>query len=165
MPASGVAALGQIWRALDALATHTHESSGLTDSPADRLTPLQAVSTPHAPAAIGPYSQAVEIDGTVYCSGQIALDPASGQLVAGGAAAETERALANLKAVLAAAGLGFEHVVKVTIYLADLADFATVNDVYARHVRAPFPARATVGVAALPRGARVEIDAVAVRPA
>ena len=124
---------------------------------------MKPVSTPHAPAAIGPYSQAVEQQGVVYCSGQIALDPASGQLVAGGTAVEAERVLENLKAVLAAAGLGFEHVVKVTIYLVDLADFATVNDIYGRYVREPFPARATVGVAALPRGARVEIDAVAIR--
>jgi 2-iminobutanoate/2-iminopropanoate deaminase len=124
---------------------------------------VKPVSTPHAPAAIGPYSQAVEHQGVLYCSGQIALDPASGQLVAGGTAVEAERVLENLKAVLAAAGLGFEHVVKVTIYLVDLADFATVNDIYGRYVREPFPARATVGVAALPRGARVEIDAVAVR--
>ena len=124
---------------------------------------MKALSTPHAPAAIGPYSQAVEQQGVVYCSGQIALDPASGQLVAGGTAVEAERVLENLKAVLAAAGLGFEHVVKVTIYLVDLADFATVNDIYGRYVREPFPARATVGVAALPRGARVEIDAVAIR--
>ena len=122
-----------------------------------------AVATPDAPAAIGPYSQAVEQGGIVYCSGQIGLDPASGQLVAGGTAAETERVLQNLQAVLAAAGLGFEHVVKVTIWLVDLADFATVNEIYGRHVRQPFPARATVGVAALPRGARVEIDAIARR--
>ena len=124
---------------------------------------MKPISTPHAPAAIGPYSQAVEQQGVVYCSGQIGLDPASGQLVAGGTAVEAERVLENLKAVLAAAGLGFEHVVKVTIYLVDLADFATVNEIYGRYVREPFPARATVGVAALPRGARVEIDAVAVR--
>jgi len=137
--------------------------NGRTGSLANGLTPLKPISTPHAPAAIGPYSQAVEQQGVVYCSGQIALDPASGQLVAGGTAVEAERVLENLKAVLAAAGLGFEHVVKVTIYLVDLADFATVNDIYGRYVREPFPARATVGVAALPRGARVEIDAVAVR--
>jgi 2-iminobutanoate/2-iminopropanoate deaminase len=124
---------------------------------------VKPIATDHAPAAIGPYSQAVEHGGAVYCSGQIGLDPASGQLVAGGTAAETERALDNLSAVLAAAGLGFEQVVKVTIYLVDLADFATVNQLYARYVRTPPPARATVGVAALPRGARVEIDAVAVR--
>jgi 2-iminobutanoate/2-iminopropanoate deaminase len=126
---------------------------------------LKPVSTPQAPAAIGPYSQAVEQQGVVYCSGQIGLDPASGQLVAGGTAVEAERVLENLKAVLAAAGLGFEHVVKVTIYLVDLADFATVNDIYARYVREPYPARATVVVAALPRGARVEIDAIALRGA
>ena len=122
-----------------------------------------AVATPDAPAAIGPYSQAVESGGLVFCSGQIGLDPASGQLVAGGTVAEAERVLQNLAAVLAAAGLGLEHVVRTTVYLVDLADFAAVNDVYARFVRAPFPARATVGVAALPRGARVEIDAIARR--
>jgi 2-iminobutanoate/2-iminopropanoate deaminase len=122
-----------------------------------------AVATPDAPAAIGPYSQAVESGGLVFCSGQIGLDPASGQLVGGGTVAEAERVLQNLAAVLTAAGLGFEHVVRTTVYLVDLADFAAVNDVYARFVRAPFPARATVGVAALPRGARVEIDAIAQR--
>lgn len=122
-----------------------------------------AVATPEAPAAIGPYSQAVQSGGLVFCSGQIGLDPASGQLVGGGTVAEAERVLQNLAAVLAAAGLGFEHVVRTTVYLVDLADFAAVNDVYARFVRAPFPARATVGVAALPRGARVEIDAIAQR--
>ena len=111
----------------------------------------QPVTAVGAPAAIGPYSQAIAVPGAVYCSGQIALDPASGQLVAGGTAVEAERVLENLKAVLTAAGLGFEHVVKVTIYLVDLADFATVNDIYGRYVREPFPARATVGVAALPR--------------
>ena len=121
------------------------------------------IATDAAPAAIGPYSQAVEQNGVVYCSGQIGLDPASGQLVAGGTVAEAERVLQNLSAVLAAAGLGFEHVVKATIYLVDLADFTTVNEIYGRFVRQPYPARATVGVAALPRGARVEIDAVAVR--
>lgn len=125
---------------------------------------MNSITTDRAPAAIGPYSQAVEHDGVVYCSGQIGLDPATGQLVAGGTAAEAERVLENLSAVLAAAGLDFTDVVKTTIYLVDLADFATVNEIYARVVRAPFPARATVGVAALPRGARVEIDAVAHRP-
>jgi 2-iminobutanoate/2-iminopropanoate deaminase len=121
------------------------------------------IATDRAPAAIGPYSQALERGGVVYCSGQIGLDPASGQLVAGGTAAEADRVLQNLEAVLAAAGLGFADVVKVTIYLVDLADFAAVNEIYGRYVREPYPARATVGVAALPRGARVEIDAVAVR--
>jgi 2-iminobutanoate/2-iminopropanoate deaminase len=128
------------------------------------VTPLNPIATDRAPAAIGPYSQAVELHGVVYCSGQIGLDPASGQLVGGGTVAEAERVLENLRAVLAAAGLDFTDVVKTTIYLVDLADFATVNEIYARFVQAPYPARATVGVAALPRGARVEIDAVAVRP-
>ena len=134
------------------------------EGPEGRLTPLiRPIATDRAPGAIGPYSQAVEVDGVVYCSGQIGLDPASGQLVAGGTAAEATRVLENLRAVLAAAGLDFSHVVKTTIYLVDLADFAAVNEIYARFVQAPYPARATVGVAALPRGARVEIDAVAVR--
>jgi len=124
---------------------------------------VKQIASDAAPAAIGPYSQAVEVDGVVYCSGQIGLDPTQGQLVAGGTAAEAERALQNLTAVLLAAGLGFEHVVKTTIYLIDLADFTTVNEIYGRYVRQPYPARATVGVAALPRGARVEIDAVAVK--
>jgi 2-iminobutanoate/2-iminopropanoate deaminase len=121
------------------------------------------IATDRAPGAIGPYSQALEQHGVVYCSGQIGLDPASGQMVGGGTAAEAERVLQNLGAVLAAAGLEFTHVVKTTIYLVDLADFGAVNEVYARFVRPPYPARATVGVAALPRGARVEIDAIAVR--
>jgi 2-iminobutanoate/2-iminopropanoate deaminase len=98
-------------------------------------------------------------------SGQIGLDPASGALVAGGIEAETRQVLANLSAVLGAAGGSFDDVVRTTIYLVDLADFARVNEIYAEHFKAPFPARATVGVAALPRGARVEIDAVARKPA
>ena len=125
----------------------------------------RAVATDRAPKAIGPYSQALDAGTLVFLSGQIGLDPASGTLVAGGTAAEAEQVLKNLQNVLAAAGLGFEHVVRTTIYLVDLADFATVNDIYARFVREPYPARATVGVAALPRGARVEIDAIARRGA
>jgi len=124
---------------------------------------MTVIATDRAPGAIGPYSQAIEQAGVVYCSGQIGLDPASGQMVGGGTAAEAERVLQNLGAVLATAGLEFTHVVKTTIYLVDLADFGAVNEVYARFVRPPYPARATVGVAALPRGARVEIDAIAVR--
>jgi 2-iminobutanoate/2-iminopropanoate deaminase len=117
-----------------------------------------------APKAIGPYSQAVEARGarTLWLSGQIPLDPATGELVAGDVAAQTARVMENLRAVLAAAGAGLEHVVRCTIYLADLADFAKVNEVYGRAFPADPPARATVQVAALPRGARVEIDAVAV---
>ncbi len=122
------------------------------------------VSSPGAPAAIGPYSQAVEARGgrTLWLSGQIPLDPATGELVKGDVVAQTERVMENLGAVLAAAGAGFHHVVRCTIYLVDLGDFAKVNEVYGKHVPAPPPARSTVQVAALPRGARVEIDAVAV---
>ena len=125
----------------------------------------RAVQTDRAPQAIGPYSQALDAGNLLFLSGQIGLDPASGTLVGGGTTAETEQVLKNLASVLAAAGLGFEHVVRTTIYLVDLADFATVNDIYARYVREPYPARATVGVATLPRGARVEIDAIALRGA
>ena len=122
----------------------------------------QTIATDGAPKAIGPYAQAVRTGQWLFLSGQIGLDPASGELVAGGAVAEAERVLANLRAVLAAAGMTFDHVVRTTIYLVDLGDFARVNEIYARAFTAPFPARATVGVAALPRGARIEIDAIAV---
>jgi 2-iminobutanoate/2-iminopropanoate deaminase len=117
-----------------------------------------------APSAIGPYSQAIEASGsrTLWVSGQIPLDPATGELVAGDVSAQAERVMENLAAVLAAAGAGFHDVVRCTIYLADLADFAKVNEVYGRRFPKAPPARATVQVAALPRGARVEIDAVAV---
>ncbi len=122
------------------------------------------VSSAGAPRAIGPYSQAIEVRGarTLWLSGQIPLDPATGEMVAGDVAAQTARVMENLGAVLAAAGAGFHHVVKCTIYLADLGDFAKVNEVYGRHFPRDPPARATVQVAALPRGAKVEIDAVAV---
>lgn len=125
----------------------------------------QPVAADGAPGAIGPYSQAIRAGEWVFLSGQIGLQPTTGELVAGGAAAEAEQALRNLAAVLAAAGLGIADVVRTTVYLTDMADFAAVNEVYGRFVRAPFPARATVGVAALPKGARVEIDAIAVGPA
>jgi 2-iminobutanoate/2-iminopropanoate deaminase len=121
----------------------------------------KAVRSADAPAPIGPYSQALASGGWLYCSGQIALDPKTGEIVAGGVAAETRQVLANVGAVLAEAGIGFGDVVKTTIYLVDLADFATVNAVYAERFTAPFPARSTVGVAALPRGARVEIEVIA----
>jgi 2-iminobutanoate/2-iminopropanoate deaminase len=124
----------------------------------------KVVHSPGAPKAIGPYSQAVEARGarTLWLSGQIPLDPATGELVQGDIVAQTERVMENLGAVLAAAGAGFTHVVRCTIYLADLGDFAKVNEVYGRRFPRDPPARATVQVAALPRGARVEIDAVAV---
>ena len=124
----------------------------------------QAVSSSNAPAAIGPYSQAIVADGTVYCSGQIGLDPASGEL-ADGLEAQAERALRNLSAVLDAAGLTFADVVKTTIFLTDMADFAAVNAIYASAMPEPPPARSTVAVAALPKGALVEIEAIARRPA
>ena len=126
---------------------------------------MEAIVTSAAPAAIGPYSQAVRAAGFVFLSGQIALDPATGAMVTGGTAAEAERVMLNLEGVLTAAGLTFDHVVRTTIYLIDFADFAAVNEIYGRRFRTTMPARATVQVAALPRGARVEIDAVAVTPA
>ena len=121
----------------------------------------EVIATPAAPAAIGPYSQAVKAGGWVFCSGQIPLDPATGEVVGTDVAAQTEQVLANLRAVLEAAGSGFDRVVKTTVYLTDMAEFAAVNEVYARHLGASAPARATVAVAALPKGVRVEIDAVA----
>ncbi len=121
----------------------------------------QAVATDAAPAAIGPYSQAILTGRTVYCSGQIPLTPA-GELVAGDLAAQTRRVMDNLAAVLQAAGGSLADVVKTTIYCTDLGDFATINDVYGSYFASPAPARATVQVAALPKGARVEIEAVAV---
>jgi 2-iminobutanoate/2-iminopropanoate deaminase len=121
----------------------------------------EVIQTDEAPKAIGPYSQAIRAGGLVFLSGQVALDPATGQLVEGGTAAQAERVMQNLSAVLASAGLGFGHVVKATIFLVDLADFATVNEIYGRRFPEAPPARSTVQVAALPRGARVEIDLVA----
>lgn len=122
-----------------------------------------ALATSGAPAAIGPYSQAIAIDGLVFTSGQLGLDPATGELVPG-VEAQAERALQSLGAVLQAAGLDFGHVVKTTIFLVDMADFAAVNAVYAGHMPDPPPARSTVQVAALPKGGLVEIEAIAVRP-
>jgi 2-iminobutanoate/2-iminopropanoate deaminase len=111
--------------------------------------------------AVGPYSLAVETDGTVYISGQIHLDPASGKLVEGDIGTQTRQCLENLKSILAAAGLGFEHVVKTTVFLADMADFPAMNEVYETYMVTPYPARSTIQVAGLPLGARVEIEAIA----
>lgn len=122
------------------------------------------IHTAEAPAAIGPYSQAIAVGSFVYTSGQIALDPATGQLVNGHIAQETERVLHNLSAVLAASGCSLSHVIKTTIFLTDLSNFATVNEVYGRFFGESSPARSTVGVLALPRGAAVEIEAVAALP-
>jgi 2-iminobutanoate/2-iminopropanoate deaminase len=118
------------------------------------------VATTAAPAAIGPYSQAIEIDGFLFCSGQLGIDPATGQLLEG-IEAQTERALVNLEGVLGAVGLTFGDVVKVNVFIADLANFAQMNAIYSRHIVAPPPARSTVQVAALPLHAMVEIEAVA----
>ena len=125
---------------------------------------LSAIQTEGAPAPVGPYNQAVAAGGLLWCSGQIALDPRSGQLVGGGdVEAETRQVLANLQAVLEAAGVGPAQVVRTTVYLADLQDFAKVNALYAELFgQGVAPARACVQVAALPKGARVEIDAVAI---
>jgi len=122
------------------------------------------VSSGQAPKAIGPYSQAVDCGDLVFLSGQIPLDPATGQFVgAGDIQAQTERVLQNLTGVLQAAGLGLAHVVRTTVYLVDLAEFAKMNEVYGRHFNVEPPGRSTVQVSALPRGARVEIDAIARR--
>jgi len=118
------------------------------------------VSSPGAPKPIGPYSQAVQA-GAVYCSGQIGLDPSTGKLEEG-IVSQTRRALANLDAVLRSSGMSLANVAKTTVFLVDLSEFTVMNDEYAKHFSAPFPARTTVQAAALPRGARVEIDAVAV---
>ena len=121
----------------------------------------RAVSTEGAPAAIGPYSQGIVTEGLLFSAGQGALDPATGQLVEGGIGPETERTMANLTAVLDAAGCGWGDVLKTTIFLTDMADFATVNGIYGRYMADPPPARSTVGVATLPKGAHVEIEVIA----
>jgi 2-iminobutanoate/2-iminopropanoate deaminase len=121
-----------------------------------------ALATSGAPAAIGPYSQAIATDAFIFTSGQLGMDPATGDLL-DGVEAQAERALRNLGAVLAEGGVALEDVVKTTIFLVDMADFATVNAVYARHMPSPPPARSTVQVSALPKGALVEIEAIAVR--
>jgi 2-iminobutanoate/2-iminopropanoate deaminase len=122
---------------------------------------MKAISTADAPAAIGPYSQAIRAGELLFLSGQIPIDPKTGELVKGDITAETERVLDNLAAVLAAGGASFASVVKTTIYLVDLGDFQAVNAAYARRFTSAPPARATVQVAALPKGSRVEIDAIA----
>jgi 2-iminobutanoate/2-iminopropanoate deaminase len=124
----------------------------------------RAISTTGAPAAIGPYSQAIAIDGLLFTAGQAALDPATGVLVDGGIEPETERVMANLTAVLDGAGCSWGDVLKTTIFLVDMAEFATVNAIYGRFMTDPPPARSTVGVASLPKGARVEIEVVARLP-
>lgn len=120
-----------------------------------------AIHTPDAPAAIGPYSQAVRAGNLLFLSGQIPLDPNTGKMIEGGIAAQTRQVMLNLQAVLQAAGVSTDAVVKTTIYLTDMGDFQAVNEIYSQYFNAPFPARATVQVTDLPRGAQVEIDAIA----
>ena len=122
---------------------------------------LRTVRTEHAPGAIGPYSQGIVASGFLFTAGQIALDPATGEIVAGDVVAQSERVMQNLSAILDHAGASWDRVVKTTVYLVDLADFPTVNELYGQHLGSARPARSTVQVAALPRGALVEIDAIA----
>jgi reactive intermediate/imine deaminase len=119
------------------------------------------IHSAQAPKAIGPYSQAVRVGNTLYLSGQTPLDPVTGELVAGDISAQARQVFENLRAVLDAAGASFEHVARVGIYLVDLGDFAAVNEVMKQYFREPYPARSTIGVAALPRAAAVEIDMIA----
>jgi reactive intermediate/imine deaminase len=120
----------------------------------------QIISTPGAPAAIGIYSQAVRVGNTIWVSGQIPLDPATQQLVEGGVEAQVRQVFDNLKAIVAAAGASFDDVVKATVFLVDLSHFGLVNRIMAEYFREPYPARAAVGVAALPRGAQVEVECI-----
>jgi 2-iminobutanoate/2-iminopropanoate deaminase len=124
---------------------------------------MERIATQQAPGAIGPYSQAIVANGFIYTAGQIALDPATGQVVDGGVTEQTARVMANLKAVLEAAGSSLAKVVKTTVFLIDMADFAEMNEVYAQALGDHKPARSTVAVSGLPRGVRVEIEVVALR--
>ena len=123
--------------------------------------PIDFVATPNAPRAIGPYSQATRAGGLVFTAGQVGFDPSTGELVDGGIAEQTEQVLLNIRAILQASGLDMANVIKTTVFLVDMADFAAMNTVYARAFGDHRPARSTVAVAALPRGARVEIEAIA----
>ena len=128
-------------------------------------TEIRTIATDGAPKAIGPYSQAIAAGGLIFCAGQVALEPPSGDSVTGDVRAQTERVIDNLSAVLAAAGSDLQHVVKTTVYLTDFNDFAAMNEVYAKRFGDHRPARATVGVSALPKGLRVEIECIAIRSA
>jgi len=119
-----------------------------------------AVTSPELAPPVGPFSQAIEVGGFLYCSGQVGQDPATGKVVEGGIAAETERVLQNLAAVLKAAGKSFDHVARAGVYLTSMSDFVAMNGIYAKYFSQPFPARTTIAVAALPLGACVEIDLV-----
>lgn len=121
----------------------------------------EQVKTDHAPGAIGPYSQAIKAGGMIFAAGQIPLDPTSGEMISGGVQQQTERVIQNLSAVLSAAGSSLDAVVKTTVFLKSMDDFKNMNEVYARYFKAPAPARSTVAVADLPRGALVEIECIA----
>lgn len=123
---------------------------------------MKAIATQNAPAAIGPYSQAIEANGTVYVSGQLGIDPATGSFAEGGAVAQARQSLTNISNILKEAGLSMKNVAKVTVLLADINDFAAVNEVYKDFFEAPFPARSAFAVAALPKGGKIEIEAIAV---
>lgn len=123
----------------------------------------KVISTNNAPAAIGPYSQAIEVNGLVFCSGQIPIDPATGEFVKGGIEEQTKQSLANIKAILKEAGLEMSNIVKTTVLLADMNDFATVNAIYAEAFSEPFPARSAFAVKDLPKGALIEIEVIASR--
>ena len=123
---------------------------------------MKAIATQNAPAAIGPYSQAIEANGTVYVSGQLGIDPVTGNFAEGGAVAQARQSLTNISNILKEAGLSMKNVVKVTVLLADINDFAAVNEIYKDFFEAPFPARSAFAVAALPKGGKIEIEAIAV---
>ncbi|MBP5717172.1 MAG: RidA family protein [Bacteroidales bacterium] len=124
---------------------------------------MNAIATTQAPSAIGPYSQAIQVGNFVYASGQIPIDPATGTIVDGDIKAQTRQSLNNVKAILAEAGLSMRNVVKTTVFMADMNDFADINSVYAEFFAEPYPARSAVAVKALPKGAQVEIEVVAVK--
>lgn len=124
---------------------------------------MKQISTQNAPAAIGPYSQAIEVNGFVYASGQLPIDPATGAFPEGGVEEQTRQSILNVKAILEEAGLALSNVVKTTVYLADMGDFAAMNEVYSQFFAQPFPARSAIAVKALPKGALVEIEVVAAR--
>lgn len=124
---------------------------------------MKQISTQNAPAAIGPYSQAIEVNGFVYASGQLPIDPATGAFPEGGVKEQTRQSILNVKAILEEAGLALSNVVKTTVYLADMGDFAAMNEVYSQFFAHPFPARSAIAVKALPKGALVEVEVVAAR--
>lgn len=124
---------------------------------------MKQISTQNAPAAIGPYSQAIEVNGFVYASGQLPIDPATGAFPEGGVKEQTRQSILNVKAILEEAGLALSNVVKTTVYLADMGDFAAMNEVYSQFFAQPFPARSAITVKALPKGALVEVEVVAAR--